>query len=416
MNSIATQDTFKHYLIFWIGQLFSLLGSSIIHFVIVWWITKITGNAIMLGFANFLGMLPLIILTPIFGVYIDKWNRKLIIAIADFFQAIITLWIILLFFLGIENVMAIILINSLRGICQAFHFPTVKAIIPIMIPKEKLSRMNAIDYLFNGVVQIFGPVIAAVLYALFPIILILWVDVITFVIAFIPLILIKIPSITHIESTTQNNFFKDFRLGIKGLKAVPGLIILLVLISVVNFLSHPFGTLLPLFIESNHNGEEFDLAFVMALIQGGMILGAVFASSKKDWKNRVMVITVCISISVIGYILASISPTGNFLVIGIGGMIRAAMVPLININFLTIIQLHVPPEKQGKVMSFVVSLAWAVIPLASLISGPLAELMGIELLYLSFAILELLSVILTLLFTNIRYVKYDTIYEVEKTE
>ena len=412
MDSIASNKTFIGYLIFWIGQLFSILGSSIIHFVIVWWITVITGNAVLLGVANFLGMLPLIVLSPIFGVFIDKWNRKIIIAIADFFQALITFWIIMLFFLGIEAVIPIILINSLRGVCQAFHFPTVKAIIPIMVPKDKLSRMNAIDYLFNGMVHIAGPVIAAILLAFIPIIIILWIDIVTFAIAIIPLLIIKIPLIIQDKvEKKQFSFLKDFKLGLDGLKQVPGLVILLVLISVINFLGQPFGTLLPLFVFSNHFGDASDLAVVMVLMQIGMIIGAVIASSKKDWKNRVMVISSCISISVIGYVISALSPTGNFILIGIGGMIRAGMVPLINTNFLTIVQLNVPPEKQGKVMSIVVSLAWAVIPLGSLVSGPIAETIGIVPLYLTFAFLEILIVITILLATNIRKVRYETIYD-----
>jgi hypothetical protein len=100
--------------------------------------------------------------------------------------------------------------------------------------------------------------------------------------------------------------------------------------------------------------------------------------------------------------------------IGIGGMIRAAMTPLINTNFLTIIQLHVPPEKQGKVMSIVVSLAWFVIPPGSLVSGALSELMGIIPLYLTFASLIVITVVITLLFTNVRSVKYEHVYEIEQ--
>ena len=272
--------------------------------------------------------------------------------------------------------------------------------------------MNAIDYLFNGIVHITGPVIAAILYAFLPIITILWIDILTFAIAIIPLLTIKIPSIIKDKiEEKQFSFLEDFKLGLDGLKQVPGLVILLILISVINFLGQPFGTLLPLFIESNHSGDASDLAIVMVLMQIGMIIGAIVASSKKDWKNRVMVISSCISISVIGYVLSALSPAGNFILIGIGGMIRAGMVPLINTNFLTIIQLHIPPEKQGKVMSIVVSLAWAVIPLGSLVSGPIAEAIGIVPLYLTFAILEIVTVIITLLVTDVRKVRYETIYE-----
>jgi len=416
MNSIATSSTFKDYLFFWGGQLFSLLGSSIVGFVIIWWIKEITPDpdlaSFLLGFANFLNMLPLIIISPIAGVFIDKWNRKYVIAIADSMQAFITFWLILMFSFGIENVTIVILINSLRGVCQAFHFPTIKAIIPIMIPKEKLSRMNAIDYGFNGLVHIAGPAVGAVLYGFFPIAAVLWVDVITFFFAIIPLILIKIPKIRPSNPKKEEfSFLKDFREGIKSLKQVPGLVILLILISIVNFLGVPFGTLLPVFVGDIHHGDQYWYAFVVGLMQVGMIIGAVIATIKKDYKNRVLVITSCILISVVGYFISTLSPIGFFTMIGIGGMIRAAMTPLINTNFLTIIQLHVPPEKQGKVMSIVVSLAWLVIPPGSLVAGTLAALMGIVPLYLTFASLTVITVAIILLFTNIRSVKYEHVYD-----
>jgi len=413
----ASTTTFRNYLLFWTGQLFSLLGSSIIHFVVIWWITIVTGDPNLLGITNFLGMLPLILISPIAGVFIDRWNRKSIIIISDFMQALITFWLLLIFFFGIEQVFLVIIINSLRGICQAFHFPTVKAIIPIMIPKDKLSRMNAIDYLFNGIVQIAGPAIGAVLYGFFSsqIYLIFWIDIFTFFIALIPLILIKIPHVSESREKKQSfSFWKDLKLGFKILKEVPGLLTLVIFISIVNFLGQPFGVLLPLYVESIHSGNELDLAFIMILMQIGMISGAVITSLKKDWKNRVLLITGCVLLSTTGYTLAALAPIGVFYIIGIGGFIRAGMTPLINTNFLTIIQLHVPPEKQGKVMSIVVSLAWAVIPPGSLVAGFLGGIMGIVPLYLTCAGLIFLTVILTLSLTNVRRVKYDNVYEMQQ--
>ena len=245
--------------------------------------------------------------------------------------------------------------------------------------------------------------------------MILWVDIITFFIAVIPLIMIKIPHVSESKGKRESfSFFKDLKMGFRVLKEVPGLLILVIFISVINFLGQPFGVLLPLLVNSVHFGDELDLAFIMVLMQIGMISGAVITSLKKDWKNRVLLITGCVLLSVVGYALSAIAPIGAFYIIGIGGLIRAGMTPLINTNFLTIIQLHVPPEKQGKVMSIVVSLAWAVIPPGSLVAGFLGGVMGIVPLYLTFAGLELITVILTLSLTNIRQVKYDTVYDVKE--
>jgi DHA3 family macrolide efflux protein-like MFS transporter len=406
MNEVATSETFRKYIFFWIGQLFSLLGSSIVQFVIIWWITNETESPIYVSIAAFLSFLPMVIISPLAGVYVDRWNRKLIIAISDSFQALTTFFIIILFITNITNVWIVIILNSLRGLCQAFHFPTVNAIIPIMVPKKYLSRINGINYFFTGIVQIFGPIISAFLSAIWPIQLILWSDIITFFIAITALLLIKIPSILE-KNKIQASFKEDFRIGIEVLKNVPGLIILLVLVSAVNFLSAPFNTLMPLFVKVEHFGTAADLAIVMALIQVGMISGAFIASIKKNWRNKVKVIMLGIIFAVLGRIIATLSPQGFTFLIGIGGLIRSAMIPIINTNYLTIIQTNVKPETQGRVLSIVMAIATAVTPIAMIISGPLAEIMGIIPLFLFFAFLEFLSVVVTWLFTNIKHVSYE---------
>ena len=108
-----------------------------------------------------------------------------------------------------------------------------------------------------------------------------------------------------------------------------------------------------------------------------------------------------------GYITAAISPPGNIIMICIGGMIRAAMIPVINTNFLTIIQTNVSAETQGRVMSIVITIASAVSPIGMILSGFIAEAIGIVPLYLTFAALELASVLITWLFSNVRHVVYE---------
>ncbi|MCK4780862.1 MAG: MFS transporter, partial [Candidatus Lokiarchaeota archaeon] len=185
MDTTATEHTFKAYLIFWVGQLFSILGSSVVRFTIIVWIAIETLSPIYVSIAFFLGALPMVIIPPILGVFIDRWNKKLVIALTDSLQAFITFMMILFFFTGIANYWLIILLNVLRGICQAIHFPTVNAIIPLMIPKKNLSRMNSINYLFTGIMQIIGPLVAGFLLAFLDIELILWVDIFTFFIAIV---------------------------------------------------------------------------------------------------------------------------------------------------------------------------------------------------------------------------------------
>ncbi|MHA1235352.1 MAG: MFS transporter, partial [Promethearchaeota archaeon] len=122
-------------------------------------------------------MLPMAFLTPIAGVLADRWSRKKIVMLADSFQALTTLWIIILFTLGLATPLVVMLITGLRGIFQAFHVPTVNAITPTMVPKDKLSRMNGLGYLFSSLINVVGPVLGAFLYGLLPISIILWIDI-----------------------------------------------------------------------------------------------------------------------------------------------------------------------------------------------------------------------------------------------
>lgn len=411
-----TKQTFRNYLVFWGGQLFSLLGSSIIQFVIVWWIAEGTRSLIYVSIAFFLSSLPMVIIPPIVGVFIDRWNRKLTIALTDSLQASITFVLILFFLFGTPNVWFVILMNFLRGICQAIHFPTINAIIPLMIPKKNLTRMNAINYLFTGTIRVIGPIIAGTLLLFLDIEHILWADVITFFIAIIPLIFIRIPSINNkSDQKVRNSYFKDFRSGIRFMKSTRSLLLLIVFISVINLLNMPFTTLMSLFIILNHSGGEQNFAMVSAFLQTGVVIGAIIALSKKTWKHKELIILYSTVIGIAGYSLTTFAPKGNFLMIGLGALIHASMIPIANTMFLTMLQTRVPPEAQGRVFSFIASIAAAVTPLGMLISGPLAEVLGIILLFIISLYLQFVSLLVTWYFTSLKSIIVDQ-KEIENTD
>jgi len=408
VSEIANPKTFKSYIAFWSGQMFSLLGSSVVQFVIIFWITDITGSAVYLSIATFFAFLPQWILGPLIGVYVDRWNRKLIIALADFFQAFTTFIIIMLFFFNAETVWAIIIINSIRGLCQAFHWPATNAIIPIMVPKKHLSRLNGLNFFFTGMVQTIGPVIAATFLTIFDIEQILWIDVITFLIAIVPLLIIKIPNVvkTAIDKV-KKPFFKDLVEGIKVIRSIPGLLLLLYIATMINFFGQPFSTLIQYFVIITHYGNKLDLGFVVALIQGGMFVGAIIVTIKKNWKHKAIIIFLGLILGDLGHLILALAPTGQFIIIGIGGFIFAFIVPFVNTMFLTILQRTIPPDKQGRVMSIVITIATAVSPIAMIISGPLAVIMGIVPLFVSAASIDMTIVILIWIFSNVTKIDYD---------
>ena len=229
MEQVATKKTLKNYLFFWGGQQFSLLGSNIVQFVLVIWITIVTGREIYVSLAALLAFGPLVLLGPIAGVFVDRWNRKLIIGIADTFQALLTVGLLLILqFYKPSYLVYIFILITFRGVFQAFHAPATTAIIPLMVSRKHLSRMNSINYLTTSVVLMIGPAIAASLLIVFSISQIMWIDIITWGIAIVPLILVKIPSLKknqNLDESTSNlqehkkkkpSFLQEFSSGIRN--------------------------------------------------------------------------------------------------------------------------------------------------------------------------------------------------------
>ncbi len=410
MEELANNQTFRRYIFLWSAQLFSVMGSAVVNFAITWWITVLTGSATLLSIGIFIYILPMAFLAPVAGVLADRWSRKKIVAIADSLQALSTVWIIVLFIFGAADPIVVMLITGLRGIFQAFHVPTINAITPTMVPKDKLSRMNGFNYLFSSLISIVGPVLGALLYEVFQgdISLILWIDVITFIIALIPLLITKIPVVerTPIEEK-KDSFLFEFKTGIKTIRLIPGLLTLLLLSMLLNFLLMPFNVLLPIYVKVLHEGSAADFAFVMVFFQIGMVLGALLTSIKKEWKRKVFtyfggLLVICVMLS--GYTFA---PKGWFLFLAIGNFVVGFLLPIGNTIYMTIIQKTVPNDKMGRVISIDHSISSLIAPIGALISGPLADAIGARIVFFLSSIIGVLATSYTWNRMKARKVNYD---------
>lgn len=416
MEELANKETYKNYKYFYSGQLFSLLGSSITQFVIVWWITIATESTIILSIASFAYILPMTLAMPIAGVIVDRYNRKKIILIVDSLQATVTLFLILLFNLEITEPILIIVLNGFLGLFQGFHMPTVSAIVPTMVPKEKLSRVNGASFLFSGFIHTIGPIFAAMLLALLPIKLVLWIDPFTFIISLTPLILIKIPNVksekTHIK---KKSFLKEFNEGFQTLKLIPVVFMMLVVSMFVNFLLRPFQTLMPFFIKFIHSGSPSDFALISAFISGGTLIGALITSLKKEWKHKIFIYfggEVAIFLPTIVFVFL---PKGSFLVMAIVGAVYGMIMPILNTIYLTLMQTNVPADKMGRISSIDWTVSLAISPFGTLFAGFVAELVGVSNLILYCAIAGMIIAMIIWRFTSVRYNQSKKKNPVEKS-
>jgi len=403
MGTQANQTTFGSYLFFWSGQLVSLLGSSISQFVIVWWITLEMESALYLSIAALFGYAPMVVLMPFTGVLVDRWNRKALVGVVDFLQALATVALIFLFSLDVVLIWQVLALLTLRGVFQAFHYPTVMAITPSMVPKDKLSRINGLNYLFTGAVNLVGPVIAALLLGFWKIGQILWIDAATFIVAVIPLLIIRIPSVR--KKQEESSFRREFVEGFAFVKNAKGFLPLIMLSTVLNFLITPFSTLLPYYVKFDHLGEASDLAFVLASMQGGMLAGGLLMSLIKGFKKKMVVIVSFVYVIFLGGALIALTPTGLFWFMATGGAIVLFCIPVVNVSYMTIIQTVVPLKIQGRVNSADMALSSAATPLGMILSGPIAESTGTANLFLGCVVSGILILTLSWFFTDIRHVE-----------
>jgi DHA3 family macrolide efflux protein-like MFS transporter len=384
-----------------------MLGSMIVGFVITYFLTIETGSVVILSISTFLMFIPQIVVTPLSGVLADRWNRKTIIAISDSLQALVTFFLFALFLTGIQNVWLILGINTLRAGLFAFQMPAVQSIIPTMIPKDRLSRINGMNFLFRGLIFSLGPVIAATLLSFFAVEHIFLLDIFTFLIAIVPLLLIKIPSVHQItEEATKKSVFKDFKTGLLVIKMVPGLLAMIIFAMIWNFIMRPWNVLLPYFILNTHEGTALNLALIMTSFSVGSITGSLITTIKKDFKHKIKINIIGASLFFVGQIFAILAPTGNFIIMMIALFPGAVVFPITVSTYLAILQSSVPKDKVGRIMSIDHMISMAIAPIGALISGPLANLFGIVNLLLMCAFIGLLYPIFIWYFTKIKHLEY----------
>ena len=366
-----------------------------------------TGSAMILAISSFISTLVSTICMPIGGVFSDKYNRKALIIIVDALIAYSIIISLILFQFNAMTAWGVIIFTGITTTFQSFHMPAFSAIIPTMVPPDKLMRINSISFFFVGAIQIFAQFIAAVLWLFFPIYIILWVDVITFFIALVPLVIIKIPIVVGKQAQTKSSFIQDFKIGFKTLIFIPGLVIIIIMFMLFNFLMMPLKTLMSLYVYGVHGGQAGHFALTLIFFQGGMIIGSLITSLKKNWSHKVRTIFINLVIGMIGYIFLALAPKGSYVIISIGAIVMGITFPISSSVIMTFIQTSVPLDKMGRITSINQSISLLATPIATLLIGPLAELFGIPSLFLYSALLGLIIAGVFWAFTGIREVDFD---------
>ena len=369
------------YFTLWAGQALSLLGSQLVQFAIIWYLTASTNSATALAIASMAGLLPQVLLSPLVGTWVDRGNRRLILIAADSTVVIVTLALALLFAFDLVNVWHIYLALFIRAVAGGFHQSAFSASGVLLIPKQHLARVQGFNQALYGGLNIISAPLGALLISIMPMPGILGIDIGTALIAITILLFIQIPQ-PEKRTRTQSTFWQDFIAGFRYIIAWRGLVILLGLVMVINFFFSATEPLTPLLITKHFNGDAQQLAwwfssYAIGTLLGGMILGAWGGFKRKVVTAQIGLILTGLATMIIGLI------SSDLFWIGLAANTASGLLlPIINGSYGATLQASITPEMQGRVFAFILSAASFVSPIALMIAGPFADAFGIQLWFL----------------------------------
>jgi MFS transporter, DHA3 family, macrolide efflux protein len=366
------------------GQMISFVGSLLVQYAIFWYINLETKSGTVLTIAIIASFIPLLIFSPIAGVLADKMNRKLLIIIADGSIALVTLVTAILFSLGDIEIWMLIVVTGIRGIGQAIHGPAIGAAIPLMVPQDKLMRVQGIQTGIQSAFNVLGPIIAAVLISWFSIGFLFYIDTVTAVLGVATLLFfVTIPKHVNEGKKQTTSGVQDFVAGLKYVKTHSFLIPFFIYLFVVLILVSPVAFLSPLQVVRSfqtYGTDVFRLTMVEVGFSGGMTIGALLVAWWGGLKNRI--VTASIAISIMGFGVFMLGVVGNFYVYFIFMLIQGVVLPFYNTPMTVMIQEQVDPAYMGRVSSISTMINSIAMPIGIALFGPLADVVSIELLLL----------------------------------
>lgn len=371
----------------WVGQAFSLVGSSLVQFALVWWLTRETGSATVLATATLIAMLPQIFLGPFAGTFIDRWNRKTVMIVADSLIALATLVLIYLFIIGRQSIWAIYAILLIRSAGGSFHYPALQASTSLMVPKQHLARIAGLNQTLYGVINIIAPPLGALLISILPTQSVLFVDVITAAIAVSLLAIVSISQPARIQAQANGelkttSFRQDLREGWNYMTAWPGLLAVAILAMLINFLLTPASSLIPLMVTKEYLGGVPQLGLLDSIFGIGVIIGGLILSAWGGFKKRILTSMVGIIGIGAGILVFGSLPSHLFYLALSGIFMLGFMQVFANGPLNAILQATVDPGMQGRVLSLIGAGATAMSPLSLLVAGPVADAFGVRTWYL----------------------------------
>ena len=363
---------FRAFLVVWSGQVLSMTGSAMSQFALSIWAYEKTGLATSLAMVEFFFQGAMILATPLAGVWVDRWNRRLTMMLSDLLAVSATIGILLLHRFGYLAIWHLYVAGVINGIGQAFQWPAYSAAITQMVPKEQYARAGGLMSLAESGSIILAPILAGLLIGTLGVDGILLIDIVTFGFAFSALLMITVPSPVPQEKQQQESMLRQTTFGFRYIVSRTPLLCLLTIYAVTNFVtSIGFPLLTPMVLARTGNDVKA-LAMVLSAAGIGGVLGGLLMGAWGGPRRRIQGILLGNTIN-FGLMGVMVTLGRNPVWWAAGFLIGQCLGTMVNGLSQSIWQVKVPVEVQGRVFATRRLISSIIAPLGLAISGPLAD-------------------------------------------
>lgn len=380
----------QNTILFLISQTISLFGSMLVQYAITWYITLQTQSGVMMTIAIICGFLPTFFLSPFAGVWADRYNRKVLIIVADCLIAVATLIMAILFYMGHDAIWVLFVASIVRALGAGIQTPAVGAFIPQLVPEDQLTRVNAANSTVQSMVMLLAPMLSGALLTMATMEVIFFIDVITAAIAVITLVFfLKVPPHSKALEKQSVDYFTDMREGIAYIKNHDYVKKFFLFCAVFFFLAAPAAFLTPLQVTRSFGNEVWRLTAIEIAFSIGMMAGGITMATWGGFNNKIHTMTLASLLFGICTFALGIVPL-FWIYLLFMGVIGIAM-PIFNTPSMVLLQQNVEADFLGRVFGVLGMISSSMMPLGMLVFGPLSDVIKIELLLMGTGILMFLQ-------------------------
>lgn len=360
------------------SQTISIFGSSLVQFAIIWYITLTTKSGTVLTISTLFAFLPQLLISLFAGVWADRYNRKYIIILSDLLTAISTLVLAIFFALGYESLWLVFIITGLRSFGAGIQMPAVNAILPQLVPTEKLIRVNSINNTIFPIIMLIAPAVSGALMSYATIESIFYIDVLTAAGAVLLMIFLKIPPLPRKKEDLAGGYLGDLKAGLVYIKSNRPIKSFFVFFAIFFILIVPAALLTPLLVARSFGDEVWKLTANEILFSLGATLGGIIMSVWGGFKDRIKTVGIGCIFNGILFGLLGIADT---FVIYLGIIFLSGLPSsMIHVPATTFLQEVVELDMQGRIFGVFQIIITSAMPIGMLLFGPIADIITIELL------------------------------------